>query len=101
MELLLFGNILDNINIKQALYILNENNYQKNIFQFKEDFENLYKLNEKKDDYEIMGEFSEYNNLPDNVLDETSQFFIAVNLEDSEKNIYIESYDNDDNFGAD
>ena len=101
MELLLFGNILDNINIKQALYILNENNYQKNIFQFKEDFENLYKLNEKKDDYVIVGEFSEYNNLPDNVLDETSQFFIAVNLEDSEKNIYFESYDNDDNFGAD
>ena len=32
-----------------------------------------------------MGEFSEYNNLPDNVLDETSQFFIAVNLEDSKK----------------
>ena len=35
MELLLFGNILDNINIKQALYILNENNYQKNIFNLK------------------------------------------------------------------
>ena len=32
MEILLFGSILQNINLKQALYILNENNYKKKYF---------------------------------------------------------------------
>ena len=98
MEILLFGSILQNINLKQALYILNENNYKKNIFQFKEDFEKLYFLEEKKEDYTITGEFAEYN-LPDKFLKENTQFFTNISLEDSDKNIYVESFDSDGLFG--
>ena len=42
IEIILFGDKMDNINLKQALYILNEENYSKNIFKFKQDFKNLY-----------------------------------------------------------
>ena len=101
MEKILFGNILSRINIKEALYILNEDNYKKNIFQFKKDFEALYSSEENKDDCKITGEFCEYNNLPDNVLDETSKLLIYETLEDSVENIYIESSDNDDIIGID
>ena len=79
------------INLFGSYYLYNTNRL----------FSSISEAVEKKVYYVIVGEFSEYNNLPDNVLDEKSQFFIPVNLEDSEKNIYIESYDNDDNFGAD
>ena len=63
MELLLFGRILDHISIKEALYILNESNYKKSIFQFKEDFEKLNHLEEKKEDYKVTGEFEDYYNI--------------------------------------
>ena len=48
MELLLFGRVINSLSLKEALYILNENNYKKNIFQFKEDFEKLHKKMPKK-----------------------------------------------------
>ena len=71
---------------------------KKNIFQFKEDFEKLYFLEEKKEDYIITGEFAEYN-LPDKFLKENTQFFTNISLEDSDKNIYVESFDSDGLFG--
>ena len=92
MEMLLFGRIIKQMNIKEALYILNENNYNKNIFQFKEDFEQLFKENEKKEDFKVTGEFSEYN-LPDNILGPSSQFFMSIKTEASEQNMFIESFD--------
>ena len=101
MEKLLFGKILYKINIKEALYILNEKNYEKNIYEFREDFKNLYKSNEKKEDYLINGEFSELN-LSDNneALERTNQFFIFISLEDTDPtNYYIESFDYDGIFG--
>ena len=101
MEKLLFGKILYKINIKEALYILNEKNYEKNIYEFREDFKNLYKSNEKKEDYLINGEFSELN-LSDNneALEKTNQFFIFISLEDTDPtNYYIESFDYDGIFG--
>ena len=75
MENLLFGKILSTLNLKEALYILNENNYKKNIFEFKKDFEALYGLDENKDDYKITGEFCNYNNLPDDVLGQRYEYF--------------------------
>ena len=100
MELLLFGRILENISLKEALYILNEDNYKKNIFQFKEDFEKLNHLEEKKEDYKVTGEFEDYyNDLLDNLLNEQSNLSFFISLEESNQNFYIESYDNDLIFG--
>ena len=63
MEKLLFGKIIENINIIEALYILDENNYNKDIYQFKKDFENLTEIKVKKEHFTIIGEFSEFNSI--------------------------------------
>ena len=41
LEVALFGRILDNINLEQALYILNEKNYEKEYMKFQEGFNNI------------------------------------------------------------
>ena len=95
MELLLFGKIINYLNIKQSLYILNENNYNKNVYQFKEDFEKLSKTGEKKIDYRIEGEFSEYNLIDKNeVLGKENLTKVYIKLEDSEN--FIIEYPEDD-----
>ena len=43
IELALFGRILEEINLEQALYILNENNYQKTFLDFQDGFNNIQK----------------------------------------------------------
>ena len=97
MELLLFGKIIHSLNIKQALYILNENNYNKDIYQFKEDFEKLYQAGENVNDYIISGEFSEYNSINNNkeLLNKENRSTIYIRLEDSE-NFIVEYYDYDE-----
>ena len=90
MELLLFGKIIHNLNIKQALYILNENNYNKNVYQFKEDFEKLCQPSEKINDCRIAGEFSEYNLIDNNeVFGKENLTNVYIKLEDSD-NFIIE-----------
>ena len=56
LEYLLYDQILKEINLAQALYILNESNYNKTLIDFKIGFE---KLDVK--DLKIEGIFSEYN----------------------------------------
>ena len=56
IELLMFNQVLHRINISQALYILNENNYNKTINEFNEGFNLL-----KEDDLKIEGVFHEFN----------------------------------------
>ena len=57
MENLLFGQVLNKLTVKQALYILNEDNYNKSINQFRNDFIEL-KGCECKD---IFKDYSEIN----------------------------------------
>ena len=96
MEKLLFGKIIESINIIEALYILDENNYNKDIYQFKKDFENLTEIKVKKEHFTIIGEFSEFNSIyKDNELLGIESRLIS--LEESE-HIYIESLDCDDVF---
>ena len=99
MEKLLFGKIIESINIIEALYILDENNYNKDIYQFKKDFENLTEIKVKKEHFTIIGEFSEFNSIyKDNELLGIESRLIS--LEESE-HIYIESFDCDDVFYGD
>ena len=55
-EGILFNQILKKMNLKQAIYILNENNYTKSYFDFNKGFQSL-----KDSDLIIQGEFSELN----------------------------------------
>ena len=58
MEKMLFGKVLKNLNLKQALYILNENYYNKSLYQFQNDFLLL-----KEDDCKCEGIFEEYSKI--------------------------------------
>ena len=101
MEKLLFGKIIESINIIEALYILDENNYKKDIYQFKKDFENLTGIEAKKEHHSINGEFSEFNSIYNaKELFSIESQLIFIRLEESE-NIYIESLDCDDIFYGD
>ena len=97
MEFLLFGKKVPQINIKEALYILNEDNYNKSIIQFKDDFEKLYTQDENKDDIIIKGEFKEYV-LNDNILNDKRNFNY-IQLEEEFDSPYIESFDDNDVLG--
>ena len=56
MERILFGGIINELTLRQTLYILNENNYNKSLNQFRDDFLKL------KEDYcECEGVFKEYS----------------------------------------
>jgi len=46
-ECLLFGKIMGNINLFQSLYILNEKNYEQNLDEFRENFENIISIVKK------------------------------------------------------
>ena len=97
MELLLFGRALHKIKLKEALYILNEANYNKNIIQFKEDFENLASPKEKKDDIKIQGEFKDII-LPDSVLKQDLNNLFFIQLDDSDFS-FIDTVDDNDVLG--
>jgi hypothetical protein len=62
MEKILFGRVLNNLTLKQSLYILNERNYNKSLEQFRQDFLDLEEKNYKSD-----GIFKEYSNMKFNV----------------------------------
>ena len=64
IETIMFGSEVASINIKQALYILNENNYNKGIIDFQKGF---IELNDQ--DLDIEGEFKDFNQI------KNSQFF--------------------------
>ena len=64
IETSMFGSQITSINIKQALYLLNEKNYNKGIIEFQKDF---IALNDC--DLDIEGEFEYFNQI------KNSQFF--------------------------
>ena len=79
IEYALFGRMLEIINMEQALYLLNENNYKKTYLEFQEGFNNI-----KKEDLIIEGTFKE--------------MFKDIKLEeiysDIKKNLYLPSNPN-------
>ena len=56
IELLLFNRIVNQINLGEAMYILNENNYNKSINEFNKGFNDL-----NDEDLNIRGVFEEFN----------------------------------------
>ena len=63
MERIMFGRVLNELNLRQALYILNEKNYDKPLNQFREDFIKL------KDNYsECQGVFEEYSKIKNEMI---------------------------------
>ena len=60
LEYLLFNKILNKLNLKEILYLLNEKNYDKSLIDFREGFEKL-----DKEDLKIVGIFSKYNEFKD------------------------------------
>jgi len=69
LEYLLYDKPLNEINMAQALYILNESNYDKTLIEFKIGFENL-----DIKDLNIKGIFSGYNSLIS--LDQSNKFIL-------------------------
>ena len=113
MEKILFGKVLNNLNLKQALYILNENNDNKSLYQFQADFL-LFKENDCKCDG-IFGEYSKIDLKEEEEILEYSTIrfktntfnnnFININLRNdvlgfpsyAEDNITDKEFDNDNN----
>ena len=71
MERILFGRVLNILTLKQALYILNENNYQKSLNEFRSDFLKL-----KDNVPEIEGTFKEYSQIDSEIADLSDYFSI-------------------------
>ena len=61
LELLLFNNKINNLNLGEVLYILNESNYDKSLIEFRTDFEQLKLGDIKTDNITIKGIFKDYN----------------------------------------
>ena len=80
MERILFGNILNSLNYKQALYILNETNYNKSLKEFQADFIKL-----KKKDIKLDGIFSEYSKIDKET--EGISDYMAIKLKEYNYNI--------------
>ena len=85
-ENILFKEKLKKINLKQAIYILNEKNYEKTLFNFRQDFKSP-----KEVDLIIEGEFKELNEDISNLTKSN------INLED----IAMKLDDDDDEFDFD
>ena len=58
MEITLFGRIIENLNLEEALYIMNEENYSKDIKTFQKDFINIKRT-------DISGIFTKFNKIKD------------------------------------
>ena len=60
MESILFGRIIENLNLEEAMYIMNSDNYNKDLKTFQKDFLNI---NKKSNINGIFSEFNKINNL--------------------------------------
>ena len=85
IEALLFGNRIRTINLKQILYLLNENNLNKGIIEFKNGFQLL-----KDEDLNVQGEFNYLNNIKNSPHINTSHEF-SISTEDFLDLLSIES----------
>jgi uncharacterized protein YdcH (DUF465 family) len=70
IERVLFGRVMNELSLRQALYILNERNYSKSLNQYREEFLAL-----KKKDCECHGLFEEYSKLKINI-EELSDYMV-------------------------
>ncbi len=63
LEFLLFGKVIDSLNIIESLFILNENNYKQSLKEFRNNFKRIKEevLEGKKDCFEIKGIFEKLN----------------------------------------
>ena len=62
IELIIFGKEIDKITLEEALYILTESNYDKNIQQFQKEFINL--SHSSKDNILVTSKYFNINNIP-------------------------------------
>jgi len=83
MEKILFGRVLNNLTLRQSLYILNEKNYEKSLNQFRKEFLEL-----KEEHCKCDGIFSEFYNMKFNVKELSD--YIVINFKSNK---------NEDTFG--
>ena len=98
-EYILFKQKLVNITLNQARYILNEKNYEKNLFDFTQGFLSL-----KENDLIIEGEFEELNPEISKLTkgkENLSEIFITTDDDDLDFNdIFIDAEVEDDVIGS-
>ena len=80
MAKILFGKVLNNLTLKQALYILNEKNYEKSLNQFSKEFLEL-----KEEHCKCEGIFKEYFNMKFNVKELSD--YMAINFKSNKNKI--------------
>ena len=95
IDLALYGKILQEINLEQSLYILNEKNYQKAYIDFQYGFNNI-----KKEDLKVEGVFKGMcekiiNNLNIDFENKSKSVFIKLNPFSNEENKIYCSIRND------
>ena len=93
MEYLLFNLILKKINLKQAIYILNEDNYNKSLTDFRNDF-----ISQNKNSVKINGEFNHLNDIIKSLLkknEDPSNLSNYIIVNDSSSNNEFDSIDID------
>ena len=96
LETLLFGRVIRSLNLAEALYLLNENNYQKHLNDFRDGFTRLdkdYNIDDLKMDKNcIFYEFNKIINIK-NFKEISFSSFISCNDVDGEKDddLFIDS----------
>jgi len=80
-ECLLFGKTMENINLFQSLYLLNENNYEQNLDEFRENFKNITSIVIKTNGNTnfIKNEDGIFNYFYKDNIDEVSEFIKKFN----------------------
>ena len=93
VEYILYGKILESINIQQALYLLNEKNYDKTFLEFQEGFNNI-----KKEDLIIEGTFKEmFKDINLEVINSNhnKNLYLPINSNESKEKIIVRNLKND------
>ena len=79
LELLLFDKVFNEMYLDEAFFILNEANYDKPLYKFREDFKKR-----NPEDLKIQGEFNYFNNyLESNEIKSLKYNSIFINLKES------------------
>lgn len=95
LEMLLFNRVIRRLNLAEAMYLLNEKNYQKNLDEFREGLSRIdkeFKIEDLKFEEDCI--FNEFNNIfkIENFEEISLNSFISCNdVNDGEENIFIDS----------
>ena len=81
MERILFGRILNDLTLKQSLYILNEKNYEKSLNEFRKEFFEL-----KEENYKCNGIFKEYMSMKFNIKELSD--YMVINFKSNKYKIH-------------